>query len=433
YVQKWTGSELCNSIIYDNGTRVGIGTASPQAKLDVVDSVVIGSQGNLPNGVTAELHLGRQVAPSGNVGEIKRLAIQPYGNTAGPFFIVAKDTNQFSFLDFRFNSESAWFIQKDTLSGFRGIGIGDISNIGPAMLRVAKKTNSVPFDPTTLLASFSLLDSSSAAHSTLSLYGYLNSTNDYIDSTFMLYTPFNSATKHLQITVAKPEGQIRFHIGGWTSPASQIMNIRKRGVLIRTDSFHRKCGHCPLQVNGRMMLRSWDAVYMSGYDGVPQKYFLIGTYMGWDREAIYIPGYHYYFPAGGDTLNSYAKRVRFGAGGSPNQVVVDLKTSSLGVGTDAPTEKLHVNGNIRSKSAFTVTVNGCNNNVCTYTVNFPVPFSTPPVVHITPGPNANPSWVHMSALIQNVTTTDVTFKLDTGNPSQNIIGTKTIHIIAIAP
>ncbi|NPA33770.1 MAG: hypothetical protein GXO48_02445 [Chlorobi bacterium] len=29
YVQKWTGTDLCNSTIYDDGVRVGIGTASP--------------------------------------------------------------------------------------------------------------------------------------------------------------------------------------------------------------------------------------------------------------------------------------------------------------------------------------------------------------------------------------------------------------------
>ncbi len=35
YLQKWTGTELCNSIIYDDGTNVGVGTASPAYKLDV--------------------------------------------------------------------------------------------------------------------------------------------------------------------------------------------------------------------------------------------------------------------------------------------------------------------------------------------------------------------------------------------------------------
>ncbi|NPA71396.1 MAG: tail fiber domain-containing protein [Gammaproteobacteria bacterium] len=35
YVQKWTGSELCNSLIVDNGSEVGVGVASPVARLHV--------------------------------------------------------------------------------------------------------------------------------------------------------------------------------------------------------------------------------------------------------------------------------------------------------------------------------------------------------------------------------------------------------------
>jgi len=39
YIQKWTGTELCNSQIFDDGTNVGIGTASPTEKLDVVGNL----------------------------------------------------------------------------------------------------------------------------------------------------------------------------------------------------------------------------------------------------------------------------------------------------------------------------------------------------------------------------------------------------------
>ncbi|NPA33802.1 MAG: hypothetical protein GXO48_02605, partial [Chlorobi bacterium] len=38
YVMKWTGTELCNSIIYDDGTNVGIGTVTPSYKLHVAGS-----------------------------------------------------------------------------------------------------------------------------------------------------------------------------------------------------------------------------------------------------------------------------------------------------------------------------------------------------------------------------------------------------------
>ncbi|NPA71397.1 MAG: DUF1566 domain-containing protein [Gammaproteobacteria bacterium] len=38
-VQKWTGSELCNSQIYDDGTNVGIGTTTPTQKLDVAGNI----------------------------------------------------------------------------------------------------------------------------------------------------------------------------------------------------------------------------------------------------------------------------------------------------------------------------------------------------------------------------------------------------------
>ncbi|NPA34658.1 MAG: hypothetical protein GXO48_07015 [Chlorobi bacterium] len=43
YIQKWTGTDLCNSIIYEDNTtfKIGIGTSTPQAKLDIAGDLRI--------------------------------------------------------------------------------------------------------------------------------------------------------------------------------------------------------------------------------------------------------------------------------------------------------------------------------------------------------------------------------------------------------
>ena len=39
FVQKWTGTELCNSSIYDNAGFVGINNTSPPETLDVIGKI----------------------------------------------------------------------------------------------------------------------------------------------------------------------------------------------------------------------------------------------------------------------------------------------------------------------------------------------------------------------------------------------------------
>ena len=75
-------------------------------------------------------------------------------------------------------------------------------------------------------------------------------------------------------------------------------------------------------------VQGWDAVYkaLDTGGGVNRTFHLIGTYHGWDSEAIYIAGYNYYNPAGGNTANSYAKKVHFG---HPEKVTIDLNTGDV--------------------------------------------------------------------------------------------------------
>lgn len=38
YIPRWNGTSLANGVMFDNGTNVGIGNASPTYKLDVTGS-----------------------------------------------------------------------------------------------------------------------------------------------------------------------------------------------------------------------------------------------------------------------------------------------------------------------------------------------------------------------------------------------------------
>jgi len=59
YVPKFTASGFIgNSQIFDNGTNVGIGTASPAAKLDVIGGNILGGDGTVKTGISYAGTLG---------------------------------------------------------------------------------------------------------------------------------------------------------------------------------------------------------------------------------------------------------------------------------------------------------------------------------------------------------------------------------------
>lgn len=95
-----------------------------------------------------------------------------------------------------------------------------------------------------------------------------------------------------------------------------------------------------LDVNGQILMQGFDAVIKSKdtVDGLNRTFHLIGTYHGWDKEAIYVGGYNYYRPAG-NVERSYAKRVHFGA---QQTMTVDFGSGKVGIGTTNPIRNLHL-------------------------------------------------------------------------------------------
>jgi len=76
YLQKWTGSTICNSQIFDDGTNVGIGTSSPTHKVHVVGSVRISTvaASSTNNAVVIADNLGvlNRINFTGNVSDVLR-------------------------------------------------------------------------------------------------------------------------------------------------------------------------------------------------------------------------------------------------------------------------------------------------------------------------------------------------------------------------
>ncbi len=93
-----------------------------------------------------------------------------------------------------------------------------------------------------------------------------------------------------------------------------------------------------LEVRGGNILiaQSWDNVLETRQGN--NFYDLIGTYHGWDSEAVYIAGYY--------AANSSKATKRIYVGGAPEFFVIDLMNRRMGIRTKNPAVPLHVVGHI---------------------------------------------------------------------------------------
>ena len=120
--------------------NVGIGTLSPGAKLTIASP---GGTGMEDTDGNAELHLGTQIGAPNSVGEVARLALQPYGHTGGPFNFINRDLSGAAFIDIRYGALSQPTLFALKHDGFLGLGTTDPQtllniNLGAADATVGK-------------------------------------------------------------------------------------------------------------------------------------------------------------------------------------------------------------------------------------------------------------------------------------------------------
>ena len=237
YLPKWTGSTgLGNSLIYDDGTNVGIGTSSPSAKLDI--QLTGGTIGTRISGDSSSDMLRVTQTGTGNA-----IIVEDETNPDSTPFVVAAD-------------------------GRVGVGITGALSTYKFHVRNGVATNSVAAAGTVVA-----IESSGTTYLTLlSPDGNTNGIT-YGSNTdrFGAYTTWNYGNNDFRISTAKPGAFIRFQ----TDEQVEQMRIDSSGnVGIGTTTPFQK-----LHVSGNTFLQgslTANTISATTYFNLPSLYQLTG-------------------------------------------------------------------------------------------------------------------------------------------------------------
>jgi len=131
YVTKWTGADsLGNSVIYDNGTNVGIGTTSPGAELDISSSIIPSDTYPSDSYYTTKDYDVLRLARTGDstIGPVILLKGYATGNSYSGRIALIQGTTGGGYGDLSFSGSYQWASREVMrITGSGNVGIGTTS------------------------------------------------------------------------------------------------------------------------------------------------------------------------------------------------------------------------------------------------------------------------------------------------------------------
>ncbi len=358
YISKWNGTtSLNNSLIYDNGTGVGIGTASPAKKLTV-------EGGNIRLGGTAndglEMEYWRNGAQVGAIGSYGGVFTMYNGASANYQFILA--SNYASFWDDKvyFKSDGKVGINTTTPQNTLNV-VGDINATGNiygnntyAYYNITNWNNPYGYYNSTTGVTGYVTGAQLAGNitnfylNTTNQFGYYNSTTlpssgtgSVNGSGTLQYIPmWNSSTSINNSNIYQLGGNIGIN----TTTPQNALNVV--GIINATGNIYAKgvlLGSGTGDVNGAMLAGNITNFYRNTTNQF--------GYFNTSNDFVWNNTYGYYNstnpPIGFVTGSGVVGNITMWNGTtSINSSVIYQKSGKIGIGTNNPVRVLEVEGDL---------------------------------------------------------------------------------------